>query len=92
MQVKDFQPIAKFAGGATGEAQGKMWATVMKMVINSIHPSLVKVLKMVEAARANTEVTGAKAEQILVDDELEEEHRTGGEVIAAVRDHLPADG
>ena len=75
MQVKDFQRIAKFAGGATGEAQWKMWATDVKMVINSVYPSLVKVLKMVEAARANVEVNGARAEKMLVEDEQEEEHR-----------------
>ena len=75
MQVKDFQRIVKFSGGALGEAQWRMWAMDMKMIINSVHPSLVKVLNMVEASRNKNEVNGIEAERVLVEEQLEDEYR-----------------
>ena len=47
----------------------------MKMVINSVHPSLVNVPNMVETARSKYEVSGAKAEHVLVEEKLEDEYK-----------------
>ena len=73
MEIKDFQRISKFAGGPTGESQWRAWSTDIKMVLNSVFPSLVKVLNLTEGANNGKEITGQKAEHALVEEELEQE-------------------
>ena len=46
----------------------------MKMVLNSVHPSLVKVLDAVKMTNSENEVNCAKAGKACAEEELEDEH------------------